>query len=455
MIAVARLGAYRALRDVNDQRADTAHALEQHRRSLVDPRDRALVTEIVLGTLRWQGKLDHVIALLGRRPVSRLDPEILDVLRMSAFQLLHLDRVRPFAVVDDAVDLARRASKHSAAGFVNALLRRLLREPADALLPPMPQVGARRDSLLDYLSITMSHPRWLVERWLDRYGTTAAITWAQFNNTTPPLTLRVNRLRCGSDELAAKLLSHAVVTEPARFAPDGLIVTKGNPLATPVASEGLFLVQDEASQLVALLPRLAGGEAVLDLCAAPGGKATAFAAAVGSDGMVVATDVRPRRLDLLRATVTLTGASGVRFARVDATRRLPFAPKFGWVVLDAPCSGLGTIRRDPEIRWTRTAEDLKRLSAVQRLMLRNAASAVREGGHLMYATCSSETEENDDVVAAFLLEHPTFERIRLLEDDLTLPLGVRAVLDESGNLRTLPHRHGLDAFFGCVLRRLS
>ena len=455
MIAAGRLGAYRALREVNDQRADSAHALEHHRRSLVDPRDRALVTEIVLGTLRWQGKLDHMIASLGRRPVSRLDPEILDVLRMSAFQLLHLDRVRPSAVVDDAVNLARRANKQSAAGFVNALLRRLLRESADVLLPPTPEVGALRASVLDYLSITMSHPRWLVERWLDRYGTAAAIAWAQFNNTTPPLTLRVNRLRRGSDELAATLLSHGVETEPARFAPDGLIVTKGNPLATPVASEGLFLVQDEASQLVALLPRLARGERVLDLCAAPGGKATAFAAAVGTDGMVVATDVRARRLDLLRATVTLAGAPGVRLARVDATRPLPFASRFGCVVLDAPCSGLGTIRRDPEIRWRRTADDLERLSAAQRLMLRNAASAVGEGGYLVYATCSSETEENDDVVAAFLLEHPTFERIRLLADDLTLPPGVRAVLDEAGNLRTFPHLHGLDAFFGCVIRRLN
>ena len=453
MIAPSRLGAYGALRDVNESRTDSAHALEERRRPLADPRDRALLTEIVLGSLRWQGQLDHIVAFLGRRPTRQLDPEILDILRLSAFQLLHLDRLRPSAVVDDAVDLARYAGKQSATGFVNALLRNLMREKANLPLPPEPAPDAPREAVLDFLTVTMSHPRWLAARWLDRYGVTAAIAWTRFNNTPPLMTLLPNRLRDGHDQLVARLASHDVTTRPARFAPDGLIVTRGNPLATPAAGNGLFLVQDEASQLVALLPRLTRGEHILDLCAAPGGKSIAFAAGVGPEGFVIATDVRRRRVDILRAALSRAGATRARVVRVDATRPLPFSSPFDCVIVDAPCSGLGTIRRDPEIRWRRTSEDLGRFSAVQVSMLRHAAGVVRVGGRLVYATCSSEPEENDDVVASFLRGCPTFEKVPLSAGDPALPPGLRAVLDRAGHLRTLPHEHELQAFFGSVLRR--
>lgn len=441
----ARLAAYRALRAVTNGAADAPRALERARARLRDPRDRALVTEIVLGTLRWQAAVDHLITTFAGRPAARLDSEVLDVLRLTAFQVVYLERVPAAAAVSDAVELTRQIGKSSAAGFVNAVLRRFERE-RPLPLPPEPGPGADRASVLDYASITLSHPRWLAERWLARYGAAALVSWTRFNNHPAPITVRANRLKTTRDQLAASLAAAGVTAEPTRYAPHGLVVTAGNPLRTPLATSGLLFVQDEASQLVAALAAVQPGERVLDLCAAPGGKTTAFAADMKDEGLVVACDVRPRRLALLGQTIAVSGASVVRIARVDVLADLPFRPVFDCVVLDAPCSGLGTLRRDPEIRWRRTEADLARLAAAQRRMLAHAAAAVRPGGRLLYATCSSEPDENEEVVAAFLARHPAFARARAAPT-------VAAVVNGAGDLRTLPHAHGLEAFYGCLIVR--
>lgn len=454
MIAPARVAAYDALRAVEDGRADLPAALAKARTRLADPRDRALASEIVTGTLRWRATLDHLIGQFGRRPVDRLDPEVLEVLRLSAYQLLHLERVPAAAVVRDAVDLARRSGKRSAAGFVNAVLRALDRSRGALPLPPQPAPDAPRDALLDYLSVTLSHPRWLAARWLDRHGFEAAAAWARFNNAPAPLTLRANRLKITVRSLQDRLAAAGVRTAATRYAPDGLVVVEGHPLGTPLAEAGLFVPQDEASQLVAAMAGVRPGERVLDACAAPGGKTTAFAAALGDRGLVVATDLRPRRMALLKQTVARCGADAVRLVRADLAERLPFRDAtFDCVVVDAPCSGLGTIRRDPDIRWRRSPADLERLAATARVMLREAAHVVRPGGRLVYATCSSEPEENDEVVAAFLAETAGFTELPAREVVRGAPPGVAAVLDAAGRLRTLPHVHGLEAFFAVVLRR--
>ena len=239
-IAPARVAAYDVLRAVNGGTADLPHALAQHRGHLADERDRALAGEIVTGTLRWQAAFDHVVAQFTRRPVSRLDAEVLDVLRLSMFQLLHLDRVPASAVVNDAVDLARRAGKKSAAPLVNAVLRRVSRERQKLPLPPRPGDSGDREAQLEYLSIALSHPRWLAARWLDRHGFDNTESWLRFNNSPATLTLRVNTLKTTRAELVVALQAYGVETEPARFAPDGLLVREGNPLLTPLAGEGLF-----------------------------------------------------------------------------------------------------------------------------------------------------------------------------------------------------------------------
>jgi len=449
MIGPARVAAYDILCAVSAGRADLPTAIAFTRGGLHDERDRALASEIAAGVQRWRAALDHLIVHFSKRTIARLDPEIVDILRLSAYQLLYLTRVPAAAVVDDAVNLTRRAGKTSASGFVNAVLRAISRARHALPLPPRPVDPADRDSVLAYFSITLSHPRWLVERWHDRFGFEATERWLQFDNAPAPLTLRANRLRTTPDALASRLAADGIKVSPGAFAPDALIVHEGFPLRGSGLADGLFVVQDEASQLVALLAG-ASAQRMLDACASPGGKTTAIAAAMEGRGLIVACDVRDRRIDLLRRTVAASGAPNIRIVQADLLRPLPFERGFDGVLVDAPCSGLGTLRRDPDIRWRRHARDLSTLAEAQQTMLRHAAEVVAPGGRLVYATCSSEPEENEAVAAAFLRDVPAFEEV----DARSVAPGVpSAVVDRAGHLRTLPHEHGLEAFFGAVFRR--
>jgi 16S rRNA (cytosine967-C5)-methyltransferase len=449
MIAPARLAAYDALLAVSTGVADLSSAVASARSTLVDERDRALVTDITTGVQRLRGLLDHVIGLLSKRPIDRLDPQVVEILRLSAYQLLRHRRVPASAVVDDAVNLTRRVGKRSATGFVNALLRSVSRQRDRLPIPPRPESFDDRTAVLDYLSITLSHPRWLAARWYDRLGFEDAETWLTFNNTPAPLTVRANPLQLKGDNLAQRLAPGGVVLRPARFAPDGFIVETGR-LGAAASVDGLFVIQDEASQLVALLAGRRPGVVVLDACASPGGKTAALAAAMRNEGMLVACDVRSRRVELLRRTVRATGAANVRLVQADLRVALPFTCRFDCVLVDVPCSGLGVLRRDPDIRWRRHEPDLTSLSLTQRQMLDHAANAVAPGGRLIYATCSSEPEENEGVVDAFLGNHPEFVTVDARDASDALP---RTVVDRRGHLRTMPHVHGLDAFFGAVFRR--
>lgn len=454
MIAPARLAAYAVARSLRGEGVDLATALARAQASLPDARDRALAADIALGVERWRAALDFRLSCASTRPLDRVDAEVVDILRLSVYQLVHLTRVPAAAVVADAVDMARRAGKTSAAGFVNAVLRGVSRQrssplPARPSPPSTPVDPSYREGCLDYLSVTLSHPRWLATRWLDRLGFDAAEQWLLHDNTPGPLVLRANVSRVRPAELVEALAANDVSVTPGRFAPDALVVDSGRPLATPAADAGWFIPQDEASQLVALLAGDAPGARVLDTCAAPGGKATAIAAAA-PHALIVACDVRPRRVRLLAQTVRTTGVSNVRLVHADATVRLPFHVPFDCVMLDAPCSGLGVLRRDPDIRWRRLEQDLPALAATQLRMLEHAADAVRPGGRLVYATCSTEPEENEMVVEAFLRGAPSFAPLDARRAHPRLP---PAVVDRQGHLRTTPHEHGLDGFFGAVFVR--
>ena len=445
MVAPARHVALRALRRIHDGDVDLASALDSTRRELADDRDKALAVDIVIGTLRWRGTLDHVIAWAGERKLKAFDPVVLDILRLSAYQLLHLDRVPAAAVVDDAVDLCRAQGYRSAAGATNAILRRISRD-RDRLPLPGP------DDRLAHLSVTWSHPAWLAARWLDRFGFDTALAWVRFNNAPAPMTLCANTALTSRPALAEALAAAGVATRPCTFAPDGLVVESGNPLKSSLAHGGMFAVQDEASQLVGVFVAPARGTRVVDACAAPGGKTAQMAAAIGPAGLLVACDVRPRRIRLLRSMLGAGQVTRVGLVQHDLLQGTPFRD-VDTMLVDAPCSGLGTIRRDPDIRWKRVADDLPGLADRQGRMLDHAATAIRPGGCLVYSTCSSEPEENDAVVRAFLERHPDFG----VEDPRRAPVGVPGAvfpcLDPSGFLRTSPSSHGLDAFFAARLRR--
>ncbi len=456
MPAPARIAAFQALRAIATGRADLPAALAASRDPLQDERDRALAGDIVTGTLRWRRTADHLIVHFAGRPADKIDLDVMEILRLSVYQLMHLDRVPASAVVDDAVDLARFARQSHASGFVNAVLRSLLRERHRLPLPPRPPADADRAAALSYLGITHSHPEWLVSRWLDRYGFDATERWVRFNNEVPALTLRTNTLKTDRDALAAALRADGIETDPTPHAPDGLLVSSGNPMR--LVKDGSFFVQDEASQLVTLAMSARPGECILDLCASPGGKTVTLAGAMQDTGMVVASDIRARRMKLLRATVAASGAQSIRVVHIPSSGPLPFRPAFDRILIDAPCSGLGTIRRDPDIRWRRREGDLASLAAHQIALLHRAADLVRPGGRLVYSTCSSEPEENEAVVDAFLAARNDFTLfdLRTSEPGILAPSHSRTLaplLDSRGMFRTLPFAHGLEAFFAAAIVR--
>ncbi len=446
MTAPARAAAFRALVAIASGHRDLPTALVESRRRLEDERDRSLAAAIVHGTLRWQRACDYLIERVSARTLDALDDSVLIILRLSLFQILHLDRVPAAAVVDDAVNLTRAAGKKSAAGFVNAVLRSTLRQRRALPFPQRPADPVDRDSARSYLGITWSHPEWLVERWLDRVGFEQAEKWVQFNNDPAPLTLSVNRLRATRAEVRAALARDGVETEETSISPHGLRVVTGHPLRQH--AHDLFLVQDESSQLVPLAVDARPGERTLDLCAAPGGKTVLMSGDMGDTGVLAACDVRTRRVALLRDTIRQAGCRHAHVIHVPTAGALPFAERFDRVLVDAPCSGLGTVRRDPDIKWRRHAPDLPAMADRQLTLLQRAATVVRPGGRLVYATCSSEPEENEMVVDRFLANEAGFDLIDLRRDGRG---EVAAVLDDRGMLRTLPFAHGLEAFFAAAM----
>ena len=400
------------------------------------PVDQALATALVYGTLAWQGRLDHELSALVHTPLAALDPPVRAALRLGLQQLLLMDRVPAYAAVDASVRLARTAGR-GASGLVNAVLRRA----AGGTRRPLP------DDPLERLAVEWSHPRWLVERWAATFPPEELPRLLAANNAAAPTVVRA---RPGArDALRAELDAAGIATGAAPFAPDALIVDRAAARlhALPAYREGRVAFQGEASQLVTALLAPRPGAHVLDACAAPGGKSAHAAGLVGAGGLVVALDPRPAGARRVRAESARLGAA-VRTLVGDA-RRPPLAAGFDAVLVDAPCSGLGTLRRHPELRWRRRPEDIARLAVLQREILAGVAPLVRAGGVLVYAVCTLTREENEEVVRALLAAEPRFALERA---DAFVPA---SVVDDAGFLRTLPHRHGLDGFFAARLRAIG
>jgi 16S rRNA (cytosine967-C5)-methyltransferase len=404
--------------------------------------DRALVTQLVYGTLAWQGRLDHHLAGFVRVPLDRLDPPVRAALRLGLYQLLFLDRVPAYAAVDASVRLARAAGR-GAAGLVNAVLRHAAARGRAGL--PLPESDA---DPIARLAVEWSHPRWLVDRWAVEIGLEALPALLAANNSRGPTTLRTNRRRTTREALQAELAMTGVEAVPSRWAPQALTVRRGAARLHGLAAwrEGRFTFQGEASQLVAPLLEVAPGARVLDACAAPGGKAGHVAELLDGSGLVVALDRRATGVGRLTAEAERLGA-GTIHAVVGDARQPPLGVRFDAVLVDAPCTGLGTLRRHPEVRWRRRPEDVARLAAVQCAILTELAPLVRPGGTLVYAVCTLTYEETDGVLAEFRARAPHF-----VPEPVATPAEVRTA---EGFLRTLPHRHDLDGFFAARLRARS
>jgi len=434
-----RVAAARTLLAVDSGHGTLGAEVDRARRDLPDERDRGLLLELTAGVYRWRAELDVCLAACCNRPFADIDPPLLATLRLALYQLRHLERIPVHAVVHESVDAARVLGTSRGAGFVNGILRNYLRTHAAIALPARPGPDATRRQQLAYLSVTLSHPRWLVARWLDRYGFDATERWCQFNNAPPDVTVR---LRSKPSDIVEFLTAAGVPAVRGPYCRDVARLPPGVLGSMPDEVRRALFVQDEASVLVAHSAGAVPGERVLDLCAAPGGKSTVLWADMAGRGCLVAADARPNRIRLLRETLTASDVPP-RIVLLDGTRPLPFGAVFDRVLVDAPCSGLGTLRRDPDLKWACTLDSLPGYAAVQRRILDAAAAVVRPGGTLVYATCSSEPDENDDVVAAFL---------SVRSDFAGHPFD-GALADETGRLRTDPPRHGLDAFFAARLVR--
>jgi len=418
--------AFSVLRALETARGTLAEQLALADAGLDDPRERGFLHELVLGTLRIRGRLDHALAALLDRPLARVDAGALAALRLGAYQILEL-RVPDRAAVSESVDLVR-VEAPAAAGFVNAVLRRLAREGAAPLPDPERQPEA-------WLTSAGSLPAWLASRWLKRLGPAAAVAKAKAFLEKPSTALRLNPRAPGARQ---SVLEAGIELAPLAV-PGAFEARTGRP--APLAEAGLVYIQDEGSQLVAHLA--SGPGLILDACAAPGGKATLMAD-LGEDRLVVATEPGARRRETMAGLVRRWGTSKVCLVGADA-RRPPFeAGCFDSVLLDAPCSGLGTLGRHPDVRWRTLEADILRHARLQTTLLTSLAPLVRAGGRLVYATCSSEPEENEQVVTAFL---STDSRFRLA------PLPAWASVFADGPYARTGREASGDMFFAAVLQR--
>jgi 16S rRNA (cytosine967-C5)-methyltransferase len=425
MATASRAHAFRILLALERAGPTLADLLADDQVEALPPRDRAFLHELLLGTLRHRGALDHALGPLLHRPIGQIDPAPLAALRVGAYQVLRM-RVPHRAAVMESVDLARSATPRSA-GFVNAVLRRLAREGE----PPAPDP---KGDPLRWLSTTGSLPAWLARRWAERLGPELAVARTRAFLDRPPSVVRLNpRIPDARARLEAAGLAPRPLAVPGAWEALG-------PALARLAAEGIVYVQDQGSQLVAHLAASKG--LVLDACAAPGGKTTLLAD-LGAE-RVVAAEVSARRLQVLDALVRRWGSTGVRLVGADASRP-PFRGAFDSVLLDAPCSGLGTLGRNPDIRWRLTSADVLRHARRQRELLSSVSGLVKPGGRLVYSVCSTEREEGEDVVEEFLQNHPTFQ-------PAPLPAWT-APFSHGPFIRTLPERDGGDGFFVAALER--
>jgi 16S rRNA (cytosine967-C5)-methyltransferase len=396
----------------------------------LDPRDRAWTRELVYGTLRLRGRLDHLLGGLARGGLERLQPEVLDVLRLGAYQLLEMGGVPAYAAVSQSVELVRAVGASRAAGVVNGILQNLRRGAGAATYPEDP---------VDHLVAWGSHPRWLVERWVARWGATEARALVEANNRRPEL--YVTPLGIPAGEAVERLAGAGIAGELVAWAPDSVRI-----LPPATARDALAaipsVVQDPAAALVVRYAAVPEGATVVDLCAAPGGKALALAERAAR---VVAADLSRGRLGRLRENVARVGREDRIGVVVADGRRPPFADADA-VLLDAPCTGTGTFRRHPDGRWRVGTADLAALGALQDALLAAASRVVRPGGLLIYSTCSLEPEENEVRIEAFLDAHPGWG----VEPAPAAVDG--ALLDRAGMLRVLPQTHGVDGSFAARLR---
>ncbi len=414
---------------------------------LPDPRDQGLVAEIINGVVRHLLLIDHYLSRVSHTPLEKMDPEVRNALRLGAYQIL-FTRVPISAAVNETVKILKHKRGRWITGLINAVLRELAKRKDQIDLPP------REMDLVTHLSVAYSYPSWLVTRWLKRFGPEETEALLKAGNQRPTLVVRTNTLRLTREQLLLYLKAEIPEAEACRYSPEGILLKgfQGRITSLRAFKVGWLQVQDEASQLVSHLLAPRPGQKVLDACAGVGGKTTHLGQLLRNTGRIYALDLYPWRLKRLHENAKRLGVTNIEIMAADATKAIEKLGGlfFDRILIDAPCTGTGVIRRHPDIKWARRPEDLHEVPQKQLALLESLAPLLKKGGALVYATCSLEPEENEEVIQKFLEKHPEFS----LEDARkVLPASAHALVDEKGFLRTYPHRQGLDGFFAARLHK--
>lgn len=448
-VSPSRAAAFDILLRVERESSYASELLHSQTYSTLTTVDHSLAMELVMGVLRWRSLLDSQISESSTQPLSRLDPEILVALRLAVYQLRWLSRIPARAAINESVELVKRARKRSAAPFVNAVLRKLVRGLSGDLNAAPPMIDS---ASAETLAASSAHPLWLVERWTQVYGPEAATRICTHNQSVPTTAIRLRH-----PEAEAQLHGEGIELVPGAFLASARQVRHRDITHTSAFRAGLCVIQDEASQLVAAL--VGHGSRVLDCCAAPGGK-TLVIADRNRHASIAAVELHPHRARLLRRLLRAqAGASHIHVITADA-RALPFSAGFDRVLADVPCSGTGTISRNPEIKWRLSPDDLVDLQTRQIAILRAAMAQVVAGGHVIYSTCSLEHEENEDVVECMLAENSAFRlvdcgnELEHLQQERELIWNGFSTLTRGPYLRTLPGVHPCDGFFAAILGKI-
>lgn len=408
--------------------------------------DKGLYAELVFGVLRRQGTLDYILAQLLEKPMIELDPLALVILRLGLYQLTSLDRIPESAAVNESVNLAKLITPGTS-GLINAVLRNYIRRSKSITFPDMvanPPVS---------IAARHSQPEWLAGQWIEQLGVAEAEKLAEASSMQPPLTLRVNTLRISRDELLQNFEKAGIEAIPTLFSSDGITLKSRHIVsALPGFESGFFAVQDEASQIVGHLLGAKPGERIWDACSAPGGKTCHIAQLMDDRGELIATDISRSKLTLVQDNIRRLGFDCISTAVADLHQPNTFPDGFfDRILLDAPCSGLGVIRRNPEAKWRLFSGDITRLAAVQKILLKNASAKLKQGGVLVYSTCSTSEAENELVIEDFLLHNPNF----MLENLNDLFPIWKDLFAFYGMYRTFPHQHGMDGFFAARICRIN
>lgn len=413
--------------------------------------DASLATELVYGTLQRQGTLDYWLSRFVAKGVDKLEPWVRQLLRMSVYQIVYLDRIPPHAAVNEAVQIAKRRGHAGIGGMVNGVLRNMLRRRGELEIPQGLPPAER-------IALAHSHPQWLVERWIAAHGERVAEEMCAASNEPPCSSVRINARRATRGQVLEQLSDQGAAARASELAPQGIVVDRGGNLAdTAFFRDGWWTVQDESSMLVAEVADPKAGMRVVDCCAAPGGKTTHLAEKMDDQGQVIANDLHPHKLKLIEQQAARLGLASIHTMSGDAgmlTEKLePGA--FDVVLLDAPCSGLGVIRRKPELKWNKTPEDIEGVAQVQHRLLAACSALVKPGGTLVYSTCTVERRENEEQVERFVREHEDFVLDADWPPQLLAALRAKGAIGETfeGMAQLLPHHAGSDGFFIARLRR--